>query len=421
MLISQGLIFILLLLLYNNYMTTSYDYIIIGAGIAGIMYAYKHKSTNFVILEKNDYVGGRVKNIEWHDTFISLGGAVFLPNHEYVIDLCRIFGLKIQDYTTTYHLTELNGKIPNNSLYYKDFDTIYKSLRKKYFKHEDIIKKNNLTFKEFLEIYFPYEASSTILSNSLYCSHFSSDPGLFLDNDFLYDCLRVEDTKMMFIAKDNSKSGYDFLMEKLLDQINKSNIKLSSSVTQINYSNGLYECICDNAIFLTKKIILATDIKSGINFNLDNDVLLPLNSVFNSVGYEPYIRIYSFHNSGHKLINSCKTYGLIGKTIVINDNILMLCYNESFYARELNNLLVKLEKNEQIDILYKLFLNHNIPITKPDDIYIKYWNVGAHYCKPNFNIEKELNELKKYNIEIIGEIVSKSHGWINCALSTVPK
>jgi ssDNA-specific exonuclease RecJ len=104
----------------------------------------------------------------------------------------------------------------------------------------------------------------------------------------------------------------------------------------------------------------------------------------------------------------------------MNNNILMLCYNEGILATELNNLLYKLEKNDQIDSLYTLFKNHNIQITKPDDIFIKYWNVGMHYCKPNFNIEKELQELKNnFNIEIIGEMVSKSHGWVNSAFSTV--
>lgn len=45
-------------------MNKIYDYIIIGAGISGITYAHRHKSSNFIILEKNDYIGGRVKNIK---------------------------------------------------------------------------------------------------------------------------------------------------------------------------------------------------------------------------------------------------------------------------------------------------------------------------------------------------------------------
>jgi len=401
-------------------MNKIYDYIIIGAGIAGITYAHKNKSNNFIILEKNDYIGGRVKNIEWHDTIISLGGGVFLPSHTFIIDLCRTLGLGTQEYTSIYHLTDLKGKAPNNPLYYKDFEIIYKSLRKKYFKYEDEIKKQNLTFKEFLEIYFPYSVTTTLLSNSLYSTNFNSDPGLFLENEFLYDCLRTQDDKMMFIkGEDKTKSGYDYLIDKIVLDIGKSNIKLNVKITEINNKDGVFQCIANNEIFLTKKIILATDIKSGIKFNLNQDILSPLNHIYNLIGYEPYIRIYSWHKEGHKLTNTCKTQGLIGKTIIMNKNVLMLVYNESTYAQELNSLLNKLKKEEQIDVLYKLFENHNITITKPDDIYIQFWQVGMHYSKPNFNIGNQIEDLRKSNIEIIGEIVSNSHGWVNSALSTI--
>jgi hypothetical protein len=314
---------------------------------------------------------------------------------------------------SVYHLTDLKGDMPNNKYYYKDFEIIFKLLKKKYLKYETEIKRKNLTFKEFLELYFPYPVAKTILANSLYSTSFNSDPGLFIKNDFLYDCLRIKDSKMMFIkGQDVEKTGYDFLIDKLLNLIDKTNIKLNTWVSEINYNNNLYECICKNKIFLTKKIILATDIKSKIKFNLNNKILSQLNLIYNSIGYEPYIRIYSYHSLVHKLLATCKTQGLIGKTIIINEKILMLCYNEGKEATKLNTILNKFEKQEQIEILYKLFLNCKIQITKPNDIYIQYWKIGMHYCKPNFNIKNELNELKKFNIEIIGEIVSESHGWV---------
>lgn len=402
-------------------MNKLYDYIIIGAGISGITYALNNKTNNFIILEKNDYIGGRIKNIKWNGTFISLGGGVFLPSHNHVLELCQEFDIPTKEYTSIYHLTDLQGKEPNNSLYYKDFDIIYNSLKKKYFKHETEIKKRKLSFKDFLKIYFPFSVSKIILENSLYSTNFNSDPGLFLENEFLYDCLRIEDSKMMFIKKTNEiHSGYDYIVNKILENINKENIKLNTIVSEINQKSDLYEITTNNEIFATKKIILATDIKSNINFNLSNNIKSLLSHVYESIGYEPYIRIYSFHKNGHNLKNSCKTQGLIGKTIIMDSKILMLCYNESDNAIELNNLLNKLNKVDQIEILYKLFENHEINISKPDDIYIQFWNIGMHYCKPGFNIKNELDKLKnEYNIEIIGEIVSESHGWVNSALSTI--
>jgi hypothetical protein len=405
-------------------MDNIYNNIIIGAGIAGITYAYKHKTDNFLILEKNDYIGGRIKNINWYNKIISLGAGVLLPSHKNTLELCKKFNLDIHEYTSIYHLTDLQGDEPNNPLYYDNFKNIYKFVKNKYNIHKSEIKTNKLSFKEFLELYFPYKVSNTILDNSLYSTNFNSDPELFLNNEFLYDCFRIEDTKMMFIKnsliKNNSDSGYDFLINKLLENIIIKNIILNTNVIEINQKNEFYEVITNDNIFTTKKIVLATDINSNIKFNLSNDIQKLLNHIYNSIGSVPYIRIYSYHKEGHNLKNSCKTRGLIGKTIIIDDNFLMLCYNESNHALNLNNLLSKLDKVGQIDALYKLFINHNINITKPHDIFIQYWNVGMHYCKPNFNIENELEILKtKYNIVIIGELVSTSHGWVNSALNTI--
>ena len=398
-----------------------YDEIIIGAGISGISYSFIKKLSNFIILEKNDYIGGRIKNIKWNNKFISLGGGVFLPSHNNVINLCKSFDVNIEEYIPKYHFTELYGKKPNEELYYDNFKIIYKSIIQKYYKNKDIIKKNNLTFKEFLLRYFPFRVSKTILENSLYSTNFNADPELFLNNEFLYDCLRIKETKMCYIKKQNDyESGYDYLINNMLKNIDKSKIKLNSTVIEINQKNNLYEIITNDKTYLTKKIILATDIKSQIKFNFNNKIKILLNNVYDSIGYEPYIRIYSFHINGHNLKYSQRTQGLIGKTIIMDDNLLMLCYNESNNAIELNNLLNKLSKTEQIDTLYELFKNHSIEITKPDDIYIQYWNVGMHFCKPNFNIQNELNELENiHNIKIIGEIVSKSHGWVESALSTI--
>ena len=404
-------------------MDNIYNYIIIGAGISGITYAYKNKTDKFLILEKNDYVGGRIKNIKWNDNYISLGGGVFLPLHNLVLDLCKDFGISYQEFTSVYHLTDLKGGIPNNPLYYKDFEIISKAIKSKYDKYENEIKTNKLSFKEFLELYFPFSVSKTVLDNSLYSTNFNSDVGLFLNNEFSYDCLRTEDSKMMVIKKTeelNSGTGYDFLISKILESISKENIILNTPVIEISQKDGLYQIITNKEVYFTKKVIIATDIKSNIKLNLSESIKSLLNHIYDSIGYEPYIRIYSYHKEGHNLRNTCKSRGLIGKTMIMNDKILMLCYNESNYAIELHNLLSRLDKEEQIKALCKLFENHDIKITKPDDIYIQFWQVGMHYCKPNFNIKNELETLdKNYNIEIIGEIVSESHGWVNSALSTI--
>jgi hypothetical protein len=408
-----------------------YDYIIIGCGIGGISYAYKNPITNFLILEKNNYIGGRIKNINWHNTWISLGAGIgLLPTNNYTIELCKIFNLEFGNFTQSYHLTDLQGRCPNNILYYKDNDDIFKVIKKYYLKNKEEIIRLKLTFKDFLHYYFENIVVKTIRDNALYSSPFNADVKYVIDNEFTMDILRNKDEKILFINNNNQNkklgTGYDFLIENLLTNINISNIKLNSNVKKINYINNLYEIIYNTGTnsqsmqIFAKKIVLATDIKSNIEFNIKPHALNLLNHIYNSIGFEPFIKIHSWHKTKHNLNHSCKSKGLLGKSIIIDEYVLIICYNEGKKAVKLNNFLNTLEKNNQIDFIYKLCKKYNINITRPDDIFIQFWNCGMHYPKPNCNIERELYELKlTHNIEIIGEIVSKIHGWVDSALSTV--
>ena len=54
-----------------------YDYIILGGGISGIYSSYiLSKKYNVLILEKNDYMGGRIKEVDFHGTLIKLGAGI---------------------------------------------------------------------------------------------------------------------------------------------------------------------------------------------------------------------------------------------------------------------------------------------------------------------------------------------------------
>ena len=50
-----------------------YDYIIIGAGIGGLYNAYLlNQNYTVLVLEKNDYIGGRIKEVKFHNTIVKL-------------------------------------------------------------------------------------------------------------------------------------------------------------------------------------------------------------------------------------------------------------------------------------------------------------------------------------------------------------
>ena len=399
--------------------TNIYDYIVIGAGIAGITYSYTNKSDNFVILERNDYIGGRICNISWHDEQISLGAGVILNDNTYTLDLCKKFGFELGEFTSVYHLPDLKGDPPNGPKYYSNNNIIFKYLKNKYAENKDEISRLKLSFRDFLYYYLPFAAANTILLNALYSSSLDGDVDYLLTTEFSYDILRTHDENMFYIKS----GGYNKLLDKLIELIGKSNIKLSSSVKYIDYleDKQIYQIsLNSDEKYLTKKVVMATDFNSSIKFNVQSGLTDLINKCYSSIGSVEYIRIYSFHKDGHGLANAIKLEGLTGKTMIMSKNILMLCYTEGVNANLLNNSIKDLEKQDQIDFIYKLFQNHNIDISKPDDIYIKFWQVGMHYPKPNCsNLSEQLDQMKQYNFEMIGEAVARTHGWVNSAISTV--
>ena len=60
-----------------------YDYIIIGGGISGLYMNYlltdKYKT---LLLEKNNYFGGRALNINFHGNIIRLGAGIGAPHNK---------------------------------------------------------------------------------------------------------------------------------------------------------------------------------------------------------------------------------------------------------------------------------------------------------------------------------------------------
>ena len=425
-----------------------YDEIIIGSGIAGLYWCYKTKPTNFIILEKSNRIGGRIYNIIWHDQQISLGGGIIKENNSNTIKLVEQLGLELSDSVSKYHMidnesnnksnNESNNKSnnesnnesnesklikPNENYFYKSNKIITKYLKKLYKKNQTQIEKFKLNWNEFLDMYLDLNTNTVIKSNLLYKTYTHSDIKSVLDDE-IDELLRTQDFKTKYIGT----LGYTELLDKLIGligSVSETNILINHEVKSISLvHDNIYQIKTkSNKIFLAKKIILATESKTNIDFNFSNQIIQTnLYKLYQMVSGSNYIRVYSYHSNTHGLNCSYRTNGMVGKVIYISDKILMCCYTEGIQASELNNLLKKNNKQNQIEIIYNLMLQSNIIITKPDDIIIKFWNTGVHYNKPGYNKEikkKLLLELKKENIIVVGESIADSHGWVNSALQSV--
>lgn len=401
-----------------------YDEIIIGSGMAGLYWVYKSKPSNFLILEKSNRIGGRIYNIEWNNNQISLGGGIIKSSNNYTIKLAEELGFELGEGISKYEMIDwTNKKIvnakPNEEEFYLLNTNIIKYLKKIHQINEKEIDKNNLNFEEFLDLYVEFKISELIKSNILYKTYYKSDVKSVL-YDEMDELLRTQDFKYKFIKN----GGYTLLLNKLIELIDKKNIILNSNVIEIKKNNDLFEIITDSKqIFNCKKIIVATESNNNIIFNISNkDIINKFINLYQSVSYSNYLRIYSYHNKSHGLKYSYKTNGLVGKVIPINDNILMCSYTEEIDAFKLNKLLKDKPKTVQIEMIHKLLNKCNIPINKPDDLIIKYWNCGVHYNNPGYNKKYKkylINELIKENIIVIGECISDTHGWVNSALESV--
>jgi hypothetical protein len=402
----------------------TYDEIIIGCGIAGLYWCYKTKPSNFLILEKSDRIGGRVFNIDWNGFQISLGGGIIKSTNDLTIKLSNELNLELGNSKSKYHMIDLETRTeninkPNEDNFYESNKIIIKYLKKTFEKNKDQIKKNKLTWNEFLDLYLDLKTSTTIKLNLLYKSYSCADIESVFEHE-IDELLRTGDFNILFIKQ----FGYTGLLNKLVDIVNKTNILTNNEITHIIKEDNLFKIITkQNQIFMAKKIILATEAKSNINFELGESTNNKLNSLYKMSSGSNYIRVYSYHCNSHGLECSYRTNGLVGKVIVINPNVLMCCYTEESQAVELNNLLSKNSKQEQIEIIYKLLKNSSIPIkTKPDDIICKFWSSGIHYNTIDYDEENKINLQKKLrdsNVIVIGESVSNSHGWVNSALESV--
>lgn len=401
-----------------------YDEIIIGCGIAGLYWCYKTKPSNFIILEKSNRIGGRIYNIDWNGYQISLGGGVIKSSNNLTIQLANELGLELGNSISKYHLIDLetqttNINKPNEDNFHESNKIVTKYLIKTFEKNKEQIKKNKLTWNEFLDLYLDLKTSTTIKSNLLYKSYSNADVESVFEYE-IEELLRTRDFKISFILQ----SGYTGLLNRLTQLINRSNILTNNEVIQVIKKDNLFRINTkQNQTFTAKKIILATESKTDIQFDVDLETNLHIENLYKMFSGSNYIRVYSYHHETHGLECSYRTNGLVGKVIVINPHILMCCYTEESQAVELEKLLEKNSKQEQIEIVYKLLTRCSIPIkTKPDDIIYKFWSSGIHLNNINFNKESKIDLQKKLsnsNIIVIGESVANSHGWVNSALESV--
>lgn len=371
-----------------------YDYIIIGSGISGLYLGYLLQNKKYLILEKNDYIGGRIQHVNFYGNNVQLGAGVIKDYQTNVLNLLKKLNLK---YNTVY--TKHNKLIPNyNREEYNHIldkikntknttDQSMKDTIKKVLKNDN--KKINLFINSFN--YTDYLKADTNLTIKYYPI-----------NDF-YD----SKSKLYIIEGGNHK-----IIEALIPYSNKK-IKLNSGITSIEKYNNIWIVTDEhNNTYQTKNVISTVDIKAlkkikikGLE-NKEN-----INYLKKMIGANNFLRMYTYHDK-IELNNSIVIPHIFKQMIPINNNIIMSAYCDNSNATKTNKLLQNINNKELTEII-----NNYISTSPVKDKIIKYWDVGTHYYKPSYNYKK--NFYSEDNFSIVGEVIGYEQGWMEGAIHSV--
>jgi hypothetical protein len=384
-----------------------YDYVIVGGGIAGLYAGYKLSETQdkILILEKNSYLGGKAKKIEFHGSQITIGAGIGRYTKDKLLKkLLGDLEIPFQKF-----VLKINWAFDNLNV-----KKIFHSLKSKY-------KKSNshLTFKQYALTHLD-KKTYNLLIRSIGLTDYENED--------------VEETLFYYGMEDNMDGmvGFGVDWNKLVSELVKAikldnKIKLNCSVNKINYLKDSIELITSQNKYYCKKLIIGCDI-SGIK------KLLPEYSrLYSNIKTNSFIRIYAHFVSKHKkqMEQSVKTITYVNshlyKIIPIDKSsgVYMIAYSDNKSANKLINLIDSTNDIKWLEQMLSKSLNLKEQI-EINQISYFYWENGTHYFRPLS--ETVYNTREKYikaiqnprtNVYVCGEAVARSHGWVEGALESV--
>lgn len=424
-----------------------YDHIIIGGGIAGLYSAYKlskkYKNDSILILEKNNYLGGRIKTIEKtiDDEKIQFDAGASRLNKDHKLVKKLIDELKLT--SDIYNLKQTNLIPLSRNITYNNYTKNNSLTNKKYNLNPDInvqdlinkvIEQSSIFNKEFLTSLNFLDLATLILSTeeiSYVKDVYVYDAELYELNS--YDAIRMfkEDLNLnnnFYILK----SGLGIICQKLEEILVGEHVDIMTDTEFIDYAydSDLFSVRAEHQKkilnFKSKNIILAIPYE----FLKNVKQLEPISELINSVNQIGLNRIYAKYpknKSGEiwfKGVDQIGTNNMLKFIIPINskNGLIMISYTDSkksIYWNILDNYGL-MEKEIHSDIA-KLFPEHDIP--EPQFIQSYFWKGGIHFFKPGFNYKmigkNILKPFSNQNLFIVGECYSSKQGWIEGALISV--
>lgn len=374
-----------------------YDYIIIGGGVAGLFAGYllQKCDKSFLLLEKDEKVGGRIQVKKFHGKTIPLGAGAFRSTDKYVKKLVKELNIPIRSFKSSY-----NYNLPDYEPYW--YNEALKNLP----------ETKNKSVSKVLENYFHHNKKliEKFKTYSLYTN--------FLKDTDAYYGLKYYPKKKLYHGKIReyflpSTDIYEII--KVLYEKIKKNVKTKQLVTKIIKKDSLWNIHDKHGkIFKAKHVILATDF-SGIKYIKIQPELPFIKMLKQYIGTNNVIRWYTFHQNVN-LEKPLLVASVNKKIFPISNHVIMSGYADNENAKQLRHKIKTSSQNTLSNLINKALGTFG-KVSKIKDSFYQYWNIGTHYYKKGYHYKKDYYE--KDNFIIVGEMISFEQGWTEGALQSV--
>lgn len=390
-------------------MSVKYDCVIIGAGVAGLLCAYRLEKKGFkVMIYEADpvRVGGRAYDVEFEGVNVDLGAGVIREGDARLKHLLKELSISTVEFKSS----------ANYKFDYFNVSRLETTLREKARKYRDEILEHRLTFREFLYNYFKPEQANTIIYQWGFTDQLETDVFDVLENYYISDIDYKNQRYASIIG------GWNRLVDRL-----KSGLEVRHEpvrvVKKINEIGHRYRVIAAESEVDARCVVSAVDIGG---FNRIQFVGVDTTAIMAAVGGIEFVRIYAKCDDSIELLPEFAIVASpISKIIVIDRKHKVFM---SVYADNQNAVYWKNMDDEKLKLCVNRHLAQALEVEVPEikSILKKYWDVGVHYYKPrgiveDHDIRTVVHDLQRVDTGLfaIGEMLSTHHGWTEGAVESV--
>ena len=397
------------------------DFIVIGAGIAGLTCAHKiiqaHPKQTIKIFESDSEAGGRIRTSASKDFQIEKGAARFSENHKYLLALIDEFGL-----------TDQMLEIPNaKSFVYKNKSITY-DLQGKL---QDILKQGSKIDKKVLQKITLFQLCALL---------YGSEEATKIQELFGYDAefirLNAHAALTMFendLFGDDQyyvlKCGLSELIRRLEASLIESGVKIEygSEVTEMDHRRVTYrkggtthkisglKIICTMPYLSLRKLQVFRD-------NPDIHAVKPIALCRICAKYPLVNGKVWFHD-----LQKTTTDNYLRYIIPMDASQGIVMYYSDLYSADMWRNWSNVSDDVLVEAIHRelalLYPDKKIP--KPTKIQTCHWKAGVHLWRPNFDFQKVGKRLLKpfpeKDIYLAGECYSSKQDWMEGSLITSNK